>query len=163
MHDLAFIKTIAGVVNHMHTFTRDLPGLVNGGIYCGPLWPEDDRTPLLTKEGFEHRMNAGLTESFGKFAVATTPLVFTHCDISARNLLFDDYSIWLLDWEFAGYFPRSAEIATLRLDVGKECANLDFYRDLEYAILEEKPLAPQESEQLECWREFVLNHVRAYR
>ncbi|KAK0822676.1 hypothetical protein LTR73_009134 [Friedmanniomyces endolithicus] len=123
IRDLAMIRTIAGIVNYKHTFTRDIPGPVNGGACYGPLWSEDDRSALPTKEHLEDYVNSGLIRNVGKFTVATTPMVFTHLDISARNLLIKGSCVWLLDWEFAGYFPRSAEIATLRLDLGKDPAN----------------------------------------
>ncbi|KAK0822609.1 hypothetical protein LTR73_009187 [Friedmanniomyces endolithicus] len=163
IRDLAMIRTIAGIVNYMHTFTRDVPGPVNGGACYGPLWSEDDRSVLPTKEHLEDYVNSRLIRNVGKFTVATTPMAFTHLDISARNLLIKGPCIWLLDWEFAGYFPRSAEIATLRLDVGKEPANLDFYHDLESAIFRDNPLIPQERNQVACWRELALNHIRIYR
>ncbi|KAK1048870.1 hypothetical protein LTR74_017428 [Friedmanniomyces endolithicus] len=148
--DLAMIRTIAGIVNYMHTFTRDIPG-------------PDNRSALPTKEHLEDYVNSDLIRNVGKFTVARTPMTFTHLDISARNLLIEGPCIWLLDWEFAGYFPRSAENAILRLDVGKGHTNLDSYHDLESAILRDKPLTPQEREQVDCWRELALNHIRIYR
>ena len=38
------------------------------------------------------------------------PLVFTHNDLSMRNILLgDDWKIWLIDWAWSGYYPPWVE------------------------------------------------------
>jgi len=40
----------------------------------------------------------------------TGPLVFTHQDLAPRNVVVDENDkIWLVDWEFAGWFPAYFE------------------------------------------------------
>jgi len=49
-----------------------------------------------------------------KFEVGTT-LVFTHQDIHMKNLLVDENSkLWILDWEFSGYYPHYFEYSSTR-------------------------------------------------
>ena len=47
------------------------------------------------------------------------PLVFTHQDISPRNLILDnDGKLWMIDWERAGWYPAYFEYGCIKLDVG---------------------------------------------
>ncbi|KKZ60485.1 hypothetical protein EMCG_04849 [[Emmonsia] crescens] len=42
------------------------------------------------------------------------PLVFTHQDLAPRNLLVDDTNqLWLVDWEFSGWFPTYLEYVSM--------------------------------------------------
>ncbi|KZT73239.1 hypothetical protein DAEQUDRAFT_662542, partial [Daedalea quercina L-15889] len=44
----------------------------------------------------------------------SAPLVLTHGDITLRNLILgDDGRLWLIDWGFAGVYPRWMEYATM--------------------------------------------------
>ena len=41
--------------------------------------------------------------------------VFTHQDLALRNLLFDeDNNLWLIDWEFSGWYPTYFEYAGMQ-------------------------------------------------
>ena len=41
-------------------------------------------------------------------------LVMCHMDIALRNLTLDRHGqLWLLDWEWAGFYPKELEIASL--------------------------------------------------
>ncbi len=43
-----------------------------------------------------------------------TPLVFTHHDLAPRNMiLHPSGQLWLLDWDYAGYYPPSFEYAAM--------------------------------------------------
>lgn len=66
----------------------------------------------------------------------------------------------LFDWEFAGYFWRTAEIARMRLGVGDGDSGSHFSDSLDRAILRNSPLSGPESLQLACWQELAVNHVR---
>ncbi|KAF2158942.1 hypothetical protein M409DRAFT_30572 [Zasmidium cellare ATCC 36951] len=162
VRDQDTVDRIARIVTHMHNFTSNTPGPVNTGVYSGPLWSEDDQVTLTTKSSLESYVRSRLKRQSNKFTIAVTPLVFTHGDIALRNLIFAEKEIWLLDWEFAGYFPRSAEIAALRLGVGNCGTDLAFHQAIEAAILRERPLSSRESEQVACWLELAVNHFRFY-
>ncbi|EMC97263.1 hypothetical protein BAUCODRAFT_130468 [Baudoinia panamericana UAMH 10762] len=156
------VVKVGRIVSHLHTFTRYAPGPVNMGRCMGPLWSEDERMSFTSTQSLETYVNSRLVRQTGMFSISDTPMVFTHGDIAPRNLLFAVSGIWLLDWEFAGYFPRSAEIATFRLDAGKRASDVPFYDRLEATILQRNPLTLAESAQVACWQELALNHLRFY-
>lgn len=40
------------------------------------------------------------------------PFVFTHHDLSPRNIMLDpSHQLWLIDWDFAGFYPEFFEFA----------------------------------------------------
>lgn len=42
-------------------------------------------------------------------------LVFTHHDLAPRNILLDSHGkIWLLDWDYAGFYPSYFEYASMQ-------------------------------------------------
>lgn len=46
---------------------------------------------------------------------AFSSLVFTHNDLNMRNLLLDDEGVlWVIDWEFSGFFPPWFEYLGMR-------------------------------------------------
>ncbi|KAF3937472.1 hypothetical protein ABW19_dt0210158 [Dactylella cylindrospora] len=43
-----------------------------------------------------------------------TPLVFVHHDLAPRNMLVDPFgNLWLIDWDFAGWYPEYFEYAKM--------------------------------------------------
>ncbi|KAI0370548.1 kinase-like protein [Pilatotrama ljubarskyi] len=46
---------------------------------------------------------------------SSVPLVLTHFDIHPNNIILgDDGRVWLIDWEFAGFYPQWFEYASMR-------------------------------------------------
>lgn len=46
---------------------------------------------------------------------SSMPLVLTHLDLFPSNIILgDDGRVWLIDWEFAGYYPQWFEYASMR-------------------------------------------------
>lgn len=44
----------------------------------------------------------------------TGPLVFTHNDLNMRNIILGkDGKIWLIDWDYSGYYPRYFEYLSM--------------------------------------------------
>ena len=44
------------------------------------------------------------------------PLVFTHNDINMRNVILGrDGLVWLIDWDFSGFYPRFFEFAAMKM------------------------------------------------
>ncbi|KAF2209996.1 hypothetical protein CERZMDRAFT_100047 [Cercospora zeae-maydis SCOH1-5] len=83
-------------------------------------------------------------------------------DISLRNLIFGDGFVCLLDWEFAGYFQITAEIASLRLDIGDSLDDLRFSEQLDEATTQLSSQTTEDNTQIRCWQELSLNHIRYY-
>lgn len=51
-------------------------------------------------------------------------LVFTHGDLHQGNLILgDDGRLWVIDWDYAGFYPRSLETLSMRA-----------YRDTEWTL-----------------------------
>lgn len=43
-------------------------------------------------------------------------LIFTHADLNMRNIILgDDGRVWLIDWDWSGYYPRSWEFLSMAL------------------------------------------------
>lgn len=65
-----------------------------------------------------HEMRKGShhTSSIEKLpSTQTGSLVFTHHDLAPRNLMIDPRSeLWLLDWDFAGFYPEYFEYASMQ-------------------------------------------------
>lgn len=49
----------------------------------------------------------------GSRFVADHPLVFSHCDIVPRNLILREGTVWMIDWEQAGWYPEYVEYACI--------------------------------------------------
>ncbi|RPD81511.1 hypothetical protein L226DRAFT_541250 [Lentinus tigrinus ALCF2SS1-7] len=46
---------------------------------------------------------------------SSLPLVLTHLDLFPSNIILgDDGQVWLIDWEFAGFYPQWFEYASMR-------------------------------------------------
>ncbi|KAM3419632.1 hypothetical protein BST61_g2967 [Cercospora zeina] len=95
--------------NNLHSFTSDVPGPTATDSYRGPLWPQDQPVRFEDKQSLAAYVNLRLRDNAGSFSLTPeTPLVFSHMDISFRNLIFGDGFVCLLDWESAGYFPTTS-------------------------------------------------------
>lgn len=47
---------------------------------------------------------------------APAQLVFTHADLNMRNVILgDDGRVWLIDWDWSGYYPKSWEFLSTAL------------------------------------------------
>lgn len=158
MEDL--MPALVRAVMHMHTFECDTPGPANRGSCTGTLWPEDEQIILQSREDLSQCVKARLLNKHDRFCLDGTPFVFIHGDLNLRNILFLDNRICLLDWEFAGYFPRSAEIAILYQSYAENMDDLRFRDQLAAAILARNPLTKMESNQVDCWLEFAFNSIR---
>lgn len=90
----------------------DFPGPRNGGMPRGYLFSEDGAgISLNTMDGFNSWLDrrAMLKGSEEKFNFQLTDCVFCHMDLCPRNIIVRDGGLCLLDWEFAGFYPRTFE------------------------------------------------------
>lgn len=67
--------------------------------------------PQTATDAVEVQLPAALSKKYVPSAAA--PLVFTHHDLAPRNILLDRSDcLWLIDWDFAGWwYPRYFEYA----------------------------------------------------
>lgn len=158
--DETSIDNIVRAILHLHSFECDRPGPTNGGFCKGTLWPDDDRVSFSTHEHLEAYVESRLTDMRGKFG-NTSPLVFVHGDLALRNILLStDGAVWLVDWEFAGYFPRSAEVAILRQGHCQNMDDLHFRQSLADTLSRRENHSEEEERQVEAWLEFSFNSIR---
>lgn len=90
----------------------DFPGPREHGIPRGYLFSENGAgEPLdsMEKLNLWLERRAQLTASERKFQFQLTDCVFCHLDLSYRNIILSNGSFCLLDWEFAGFYPRVFE------------------------------------------------------
>jgi len=88
--------------------------------------------------------------------------VFTHGDLSTRNILFTAEGMWFIDWEFSGYFPRTTEIAVLRQDRADSNDDHLFRQRLADRILQVTPLVKCEIPHVQIWLDFAFDCVRLH-
>ncbi|KAK5105695.1 hypothetical protein LTR62_002359 [Meristemomyces frigidus] len=157
IEDQETINVVAKALNHLHGFTSSNIGPLGGGSFEGTLWPQDENVNASSREDLEHVINSRLTSTDSKFCLTDTPMVFVHGDLAPRNILFVGDGVCLLDWEFAGYFPRAAEFAALNQDYGVGLKDRQF-RDRLAAALE--PLKEFESRQAELLLHYAFNNLR---
>ena len=101
------------------------PGPLASGIPRGILWPENEDLSLKTVQDVERHFNSRLCDD-KKLDLTGHPLVLCHLDIAPRNIIWpDNGSLYLLDWESAGFYPRFFEVCSQRINLGK---NGDFQR-----------------------------------
>ncbi|KAF8907438.1 kinase-like domain-containing protein [Mucidula mucida] len=88
---------------------------------------DDDGTlgKFSTQQELVDRMNEltvlnGSVELIGRFD-ASKPLVLTHNDLNARNVMVDkDKRLWLIDWSESGFFPEFWERLSMQMQQANE-------------------------------------------
>lgn len=109
-------QLIQNLAEAIHTFATkvppDFPGPRNRGIPRGYLFSEDGAGQSL---GTIKSLNAWLNERARLepdktgFNFQLSDCVFCHMDLSRRNIILRDGFFYLLDWEYAGFYPRELE------------------------------------------------------
>ncbi|KAH7888427.1 kinase-like domain-containing protein [Phlebopus sp. FC_14] len=109
----------------------DRPGPPDRGAESGPSvelrcegkWFSDyGAGPFSSHQELAAWLNKMLSSSRGSKAhgpifESSNPLVFTHQDLAARNVILDDAGcIWVIDWELAGWYPEYFEYACIAAD-----------------------------------------------
>ena len=105
------LSIILGIIKHLATFKRDIPGPVDCSSPSGLLFESAaDITPafnsiLELEDWWDLRLCGKSTLS-----IRNLPLVFCHLDIAPRNIIWQANGIpALIDWASAGYFPHFFE------------------------------------------------------
>ncbi|KAK6498280.1 hypothetical protein TWF506_004519 [Arthrobotrys conoides] len=109
--DLA--NKIVNVLRYFRSIRGDIPGSLSGGISRGYFW-ESDFPNFQTTKQLEDWMNKRAQYN-PKISLQGRDLVLCHLDLAPRNIIQGqkDGSLYLLDWESAGYYPESFELAGL--------------------------------------------------
>ncbi|KAK2867908.1 hypothetical protein FQN49_003348 [Arthroderma sp. PD_2] len=110
-------KRVTRIISHLGEIKGGtVPGPVGGGAPLGYPWGDDGaKTEFASLRDVNAWVNRRI-ESLGKAIDLTPyPLVLCHMDLCRRNIiLMKDKSICLLDWGFAGFFPRFYEVAAIQ-------------------------------------------------
>ena len=112
------VTRVVDILHHMHSFRRlENPGPVGGGKSDGLLWYGDNEFSNLSFHTVSDLEDYLRTRMYWRQVDLTSmELVFCHCDISARNIIFtDDDKLCVIDWEGAGYYPLCFEYLALEL------------------------------------------------
>ncbi|KAK6516394.1 hypothetical protein TWF506_006304 [Arthrobotrys conoides] len=111
----ALAEEMNGVLRHFRTLpTGSQPGPFNGGISRGYFW-DRDRPNFQTIEQLEDWINTRLLVD-PKVSFQASDLVFSHLDVALRNIIRKaDGTLYLIDWEAAGYYPKCFELAALEM------------------------------------------------
>jgi len=126
-HSLGFftkariIWTLRNYVAQLRRLKRTTPGPLNRSqVFEGHYVSHQGAGPFETYEDMIHWFNRRI-EIGNKRAVqkcdmssftASGPLVFSHQDLCLRNILLgDDDVLYVLDWEWAGFYPEWLELA----------------------------------------------------
>ncbi|RDB18648.1 hypothetical protein Hypma_014700 [Hypsizygus marmoreus] len=99
-----------------------VPGPVDGGPCCGRWFGLFDAGPFATHEDLvawlNRKRDARRNNTHEPFTTEGYRLVFTHQDLAPRNMILDKSGrLWLLDWEFAGWYPSYFEYACVMSSV----------------------------------------------
>ncbi|OJD12270.1 hypothetical protein AJ78_07099 [Emergomyces pasteurianus Ep9510] len=105
------------------------------GIPRGYLFSEDGAGKSLSSmRSFNSWLDerARLTASETAFDFQLSDCVFCHMDLTRQNIILQGESIYLLGWEYAGFYPREFEKYTILFIGQKEDYN--FAQDLTKAL-----------------------------
>jgi aminoglycoside phosphotransferase len=110
------VPRIAKIVAHLGQIQdSQIPGPVGGGQPEGYLWGDDGaRAAFAGVADMEAWLNKRLSLRNKSINLSSYPLVLCHMDLCRRNMVLEENNtICLLDWGFAGLYPRFFEIASL--------------------------------------------------
>ena len=91
------------------------------GIPRGLYWPENEEISFKSISDLERYFNSRLSKRDPQLDLSSYRLVLCHLDIAPRNILQqEDGSIYLIDWESAGFYPRVLEVVMQRVFLGRD-------------------------------------------
>lgn len=153
-------KDIARRVDRMHQCVNTLLGpFREGGICRGRLWPEGQERCFDGKHELEGFVNSRIVHSSLYFALSEGAFSLCHMDLAPRNIRKTAAGYCLLDWEYAGSYPRTFEMAVLRCNHGYENQDGLFCDLVEKHLSEMRPLSHAEEEQIDCMVLVAFNNI----
>lgn len=128
--------TLRGYVRQLRRLRRSFPGPIDNTVqFEGGFFSQSGSGPFATHEELIAYYNRRLEISkerrrcppdTPRFEMSG-PLVFTHQDLCLRNLLLgDDGLLYVLDWEWAGFYPEWLEFAGLKRNITFEYLPREF-------------------------------------
>jgi Ser/Thr protein kinase RdoA (MazF antagonist) len=110
------IPRVAKIVAHLGQIQgSQVPGPIGGGEPDGYLWGEHRANTTFTcVADMEAWLNKRLSVRNLSIDLRSHPLVLCHMDLCRRNMILEKNNmICLVDWGFAGLYPRFFELASL--------------------------------------------------
>ncbi|KAK0666728.1 hypothetical protein QBC41DRAFT_375134 [Cercophora samala] len=124
---------LRSMVGRMRTVTSPTAGSLGTGI-CRSLWLEEtygvppNASPAVLSSivnfwynlvNFRREATKSAEQHKEACADPTKPepdMVFTHGDLAPRNIILEEKTnnLWLIDWDYSGYYPRYFEFAGIR-------------------------------------------------
>ncbi|KAL4254181.1 hypothetical protein ABKN59_004541 [Abortiporus biennis] len=126
LRKLSIIWTIRGYISQLRQLRRSIPGTLDGSTCKGGFFASHGAGPFFSYTDMIRWLNLKLAMSsrfFGRPKSpsdarsfnTSSPLVFTHQDLCLRNIMIgDDAKIYILDWEWAGFYPEWFEYAGMK-------------------------------------------------
>ena len=119
--DQHLIYRVAGILTHMAKISYHVPGPLMSGIPRGLFWPETEEITFKTMLDVERYFNSRLEKDSPQVDFGKSSAVLCHLDLAPRNIVLqEDGSICLLDWEYAGFYPRVLEVCAQRIIYGRD-------------------------------------------
>ncbi|KAJ0422894.1 kinase-like domain-containing protein [Aspergillus carlsbadensis] len=109
------IPRITSIINSLGNIHSSTPGPVGGGCPKGYIFGDDGASaPLASIDEVSTYLDKRLEYRSDTIDLSPYPLIFCHGDICRRNILVkDDGSLYLVDWGYAGFYPRFSELLAL--------------------------------------------------
>ncbi|MCJ1345566.1 hypothetical protein MMC31_003773 [Peltigera leucophlebia] len=122
LEDPVRVKVVAGILDHLASFRRIVPGPCAYGPPCGLLFfPDEGEVPFTDVKDLEQWWNCRLLFKESAAKLQGLEQVLCHLDVAPRNVLWkDDEAPCLLDWASAGYYPRVFEFCAQLIVEGKD-------------------------------------------
>ncbi|KAJ6116184.1 hypothetical protein N7523_005550 [Penicillium sp. IBT 18751x] len=130
IHDLA--KAISTLSTAQ---SPDFPGPRAGGIPRGYLFSDDgagESLDTIDKINSWFNKRARLEPLEQKFNFKLSDCIFCHMDLNPRNIIVRDTCFYVLDWEFAGFYPGEFEKYSILFNGQRE--DSQFAEDLSRAL-----------------------------
>ncbi|KAF2477186.1 phosphotransferase family protein [Lindgomyces ingoldianus] len=115
------ITQVAVMIRKMQSTPLDFAGPVGGGMSQGLFFTDWGAGPFengrAMEDWFNHKLH--VCKAFKRVPLNAAPFefstfVFTHGDISPRNIILDGQGlVWLIDWQNAGSYPPQFEAAVI--------------------------------------------------
>lgn len=117
------LSQLKDYLSQLRNLRGSVPGPVDGTRCEGTWFTVYGKGPFPTYDDFVAWLNRMLRHSKAENLVepfsTAHPLVFTHQDISPRNLIVDESGkLWIIDWDMAGWYPIYFEYACIQQDIG---------------------------------------------
>ena len=121
LEDQHLIHRVACILTNLAKISCHFPGPLMSGVPRGLFWPENEELSFKTMRDVERYFNSRLVKGGPQLDFSKCSAVLCHLDVAPRNVLWqEDGSICLLDWEYAGFYPRVLEVCMQRILLGRD-------------------------------------------